>query len=286
MKISLTVNFHLLKNCNFRCKFCYAHFKDSSLLSIEECKQILVELKRNGISKVNFAGGEPLLYKNFGELLAFSKHLDFVTSIISNGSRITKNWINEYAQFLDVIGISCDSANEDTLINLGRGNGDSALNTFEVFRLMDEFSLRSGKRIFKKLNSVVTSLNCNEDMKGFVRSLNINRWKVFQILRIEGENELHYDNLKITEDEFNGFIARHAILNTDGMSVVAESNDAMTDSYLMINPDGCLYQNSEGKYIKSESILKVGFEKALKQISFSQKKFLNRGGVYSFLPNI
>ena len=251
-------------------------------MSIEECKQILVELKKSGISKINFAGGEPLLYKNFGELLTFAKHLGFVTSIISNGSRITQDWINEYAQFLDVIGISCDSANEDTLINLGRGNGDSALNTFEVFRLVDEFSLKSGKRIFKKLNSVVTSLNCNENMKGFVRSLNINRWKVFQILRIEGENELHYDSLKITEDEFNGFIARHATLNKEGMSIVAESNDAMTNSYLMINPDGCLYQNSEGEYIKSKPILNVGFEKAFKQISFSQEKFLNRGGVYSF----
>ncbi len=50
----LTVNFHLLKNCNFRCKFCFAHFKDTTLLSINELKKIILELKNYGINKINF----------------------------------------------------------------------------------------------------------------------------------------------------------------------------------------------------------------------------------------
>ncbi len=280
MNFNSTVNFHLLKNCNFRCKFCYAHFNDASLLTFDESKQILIELKKMGVYKINFAGGEPLLYKNFEELLVLAKELSFVTSVISNGSKMTKTWIFEFGKFLDIVGISCDSAKSETLINLGRGNGNSYETTKEVFHNLDLLSFKINRKIFKKLNSVITRLNFQEDMNDFVKSLNIDRWKIFQILRIDGENEKAFKALKISDCEFKEFVSKHLSLNSYRTKVVAETNTDMIDSYLMINPDGSFFQNSKGKYVKSLPILEVGWEKAFNQISFSEKKFLDRGGGY------
>jgi radical S-adenosyl methionine domain-containing protein 2 len=39
-----------------------------------------------------------------------------------------------------------------------------------------------------KLNSVINAYNWKEDMNGLVNELNPFRWKVFQVLVIEGEN--------------------------------------------------------------------------------------------------
>lgn len=127
--LNLTVNLHLTNRCNYKCSFCYAHFKDSKNLSKDDLKEILYLLKDYGVHKVNFAGGEPFLFKGFEELLIHAKELGLKTSIISNGSMIKREWIFEYGKYLDILGISCDSANPLTLKLLGRGNGSSAFKT-------------------------------------------------------------------------------------------------------------------------------------------------------------
>jgi radical S-adenosyl methionine domain-containing protein 2 len=280
MNNQLTVNLHITKKCNYRCTFCYAHFRETKELSLESLTRLLEILSEYKIRKINFAGGEPLLYKGFGELLSIAKDFGFIVSLITNGSMISKEWIESYGRYLDIFGISCDSANPKTLKLLGRGKGESVENTKKVFGYIDEFNEKNNTKIFKKLNTVVTRLNFEEDMCEFVESLNVNRWKIFQVLPIEGENDLHIDNLTISKNQFQKFIDQHIQLNEKGIRVVPENNDAMTDSYLMINPDGKFYQNTNGKHHYSSSILKVGIEKALSEINFDLEKFYNRGGFY------
>ena len=58
-------------------------------------------LKDEGMKKINFAGGEPFILERghyLGELAQYCKtdlQLESV-SIISNGSRITEQWMREY----------------------------------------------------------------------------------------------------------------------------------------------------------------------------------------------
>lgn len=68
---------------------------------------------------------------------------------------------------------------------------------------------------------------------------------------------------------FQSFISRHQHLKTKcNVDVIGEDNDDMTNSYLMVTPDGKFYQNKDNKYIYSENILDVGIEKAFDQIKF------------------
>lgn len=69
----LTVNLHLKNRCSFKCRFCYAHFNGMKSLSFFEWKEILIELKNYGILKINFAGGEPFLFKELGSLVMQAK---------------------------------------------------------------------------------------------------------------------------------------------------------------------------------------------------------------------
>ena len=41
-------------------------------------------------------------------------------SIISNGSKITEKWMSEYAYYLDIMGVSCDSFDVETNAKIGR----------------------------------------------------------------------------------------------------------------------------------------------------------------------
>ncbi|MCG9875525.1 MAG: viperin family antiviral radical SAM protein [Leptospiraceae bacterium] len=281
MRSDLTVNFHLIKNCNFKCGFCYAHFENARRLSQEDSMAVVQEIHRGGFGKINFAGGEPLLHREFASLLRQARELGLRTSIITNGSRITEEWVDENAPYLDIIGISCDSANPETLRKMGRGNGNSAEHTKQVFSWIENYNQSSAKPIYKKLNSVITRYNWDEDMRDFVRSLNIDRWKIFQVLRIEGENDKTFPDFEISENQFSDFYNRHFELKYYGVRVVPEDNSAMTDSYLMVNPDGRFYCNTNGHYQQSDPIHVVGIDNALRQINFSQDKFIQREGIYT-----
>ena len=75
-------------------------------------------LKEAGMQKINFSGGEPFLHqrgKFVGELAKYCKKELAVpsVSIISNGSLITEKWMKEFGECIDILGVSCDSFNEE-----------------------------------------------------------------------------------------------------------------------------------------------------------------------------
>jgi thymidylate kinase len=139
---------------------------------------------------------------------------------------------------------------------------------------------RRGIRI--KLNSVITALNWQEDMSALVRRIGPERWKAFQVLRIEGENDGKVEPLLITAEQFEAFVQRHAHLAAEGLAPVAEDNDAMQGSYVMIDPQGRFFTNELGRYVISEPILDVGVDAALAQVGWRHDKFIARGGVYDW----
>jgi radical S-adenosyl methionine domain-containing protein 2 len=108
------------------------------------------------MKKINFSGGEPFFKdKLLGSLVEFCKQelkLESVT-IVSNGSLIKEDWFKQYGKFLDIIAISCDSFDSQTLINIGRfQKGKDHLNQLRNIRKW----CREYKVLFK-LNTVVNS---------------------------------------------------------------------------------------------------------------------------------
>lgn len=61
---------------------------------------------------------------------------------------------------------------------------------------------------------------------------------------------------------------------------VAEDNEAMTDSYAMIDPLGRFYGNHGGRYVFSRPILEVGVAEALAEVKFEVQRLAARGGLY------
>ena len=94
----VSVNYFITRTCNYKCGFCFQTAKNSYILPIEEAKRGLLLLHEAGMKKINFAGGEPFIPDSghfLGHLVRYCKeelHLESV-SIISNGSKITEEWM-------------------------------------------------------------------------------------------------------------------------------------------------------------------------------------------------
>ena len=282
-KIPISVNYHFTRKCNLKCGFCFHTAKTSYILSLEEAKRGLKLLKDSGMKKINFAGGEPFLYQPFlGQLIKYCKEELKIEklSIITNGTLVTKNFIKTYHKYIDVLGVSCDSFNEETNKKIGRGTGKNVIKLFEIANLCKEYNIKF------KLNTVVCNLNFKEDMRENIIKLNPFRWKCFQVLMVKGENEdekrlRDVRKFQISNEDFEFFCNRHKDLKC----FISESNNNMKSSYLILDEYMRFLDKRDGEEKASDSILNVGVQKALEDIRWDEKDFKERKGDYLFNLN-
>ena len=282
----LVINWHITEVCNYSCKYCFAKWGRPKELhrSLEDIESLLDHLANYFIKgspmlkselqyedvRLNFAGGEPMMLgSTFYIALQLAKQKGFKTSIITNGHYLINNKIDFPENLLDMIGISFDSQYLNTRKKIGRidrkGNSLSA----DDLKLSIKNLVNSQHGVKTKINTVVSSLNWEEDFSDLIDEIQPYKWKVLHVMPSEN------NELLVSKDKFHQFVKRHSGL---GLPLFPESNSTMTESYLMIDPHGRFYQNSSGNkgYKYSDSIINCGIEDALTQIKFSPKTFLSR----------
>lgn len=269
-----------------RCKFCFATFQDvkhsilpKGHLSKEEAIEVVHHLADIGFEKITFAGGEPTLCPWLTDLISAAKQAGLTTMIVSNGSKLTDSFLQANQQHLDWIAISIDSLNPETNIATGRAiSGKTPLQLDYYTSLFDRVK-QHGYGL--KINTVVSSKNCNENMSDIIRYSKPKRWKLLQVLPMRGQNDLNIDNFKVTDEQFQLFIDNHDGLR-DITSIVPECNNQMTGSYVMVDPAGRFYDNTTGGHTYSKPILDIGARLAIQQMNYDFSKFVSRGGIYNW----
>lgn len=283
--IPVSVNYFPHRQCNYACKFCFHTALSSNKLKLEKAQEGLRLLKAAGMQRLNISGGEPFLHPEFlGKLFRYAKvELGVDTGVICNGSKVTDQWLDKYGQYLDWMGVSCDSFNEDTNELIGRRDGSKRHGEHwrRVQRIAEYCHARMPPLKFK-MNTVVNRYNVEEDMNSALEVLKPQRWKVFQVLLLEGENTgpgalRNADDLVVSNEEFQRFLERHKAHNP-----VAEDNDAMENSYLLLDEEMRFLNCQGGKKIPGRSIFEVGVHAALAGAGWEPETFEDRGGIYDF----
>lgn len=281
-----SVNYHVWEPCNMRCKFCFATFQDvkhsilpKGHLPKEQAIELVKLLAAFGFQKITFAGGEPTLCPWLSELIAIAKDAGMTTMIITNGSHLTDEFLDTNRNKLDWIGISIDSLNPDTNLQIGRAITGKTPLSLECYK-----SLINRIKEFDyglKINTVVNSKNYLENMIDFIRFAQPKRWKIMQVLPIIGQNDVSIEDYIITEKEFQIFLDKHSVLS-DITQLVPESNTLMKGSYAMIDPAGRFFDNAAGTHKYSTPILDIGIEMAIQEVTYDLSKFISRGGLYDW----
>lgn len=275
-----------------KCKFCFAPFLDvveemdlpkEGRLPEEDSLALIEQLAEFGFEKINFAGGEPTLLRSLPTLIARAKALGMVTSIVTNGSRITERWLDSLNGTLDWIAVSIDTVDREKLIRMGRAIGGKTPITEQEY--LDTAAAIKQRGIRLKINTVVNSVNWEEDLTGFICAAKPERWKLLQALPVKGQNDAHIEDFVVTPEQFKAYVHRNRSVEADGIQVVPENNAAMTESYAMIDPAGRFYDNAQGSHTYSQPALKTGVEIALTQVAIDPERFRQRGGIYEWNGN-
>ena len=272
-----TVNYHLLLACNMTCGHCFAANLSKPYLAPSEAVRIVEMLSHAGFEKINFAGGEPMLYPGLDNVIRAAKEYGMTTSMVTNGTRITDSWLDEIAEHLDWIALSIDSPHTETHMVSGRVDKNGPISPERYLEMCSAIK-RRGIRL--KINTVVTIHNHGEVMAGFVSDARPERWKIMRALPIIGQNDDGAGSFEITDEQFAAYLKRNRQVN--GVTIVPEDNDQMLGSYMMIDPRGRFFDNIKGRYTYSQPILQVGIRDALKNVTTDHAKFTNRGGYYDW----
>lgn len=290
---SLVINWHLTEACNYHCQYCYATWSESScrrelIHDPERTTALLNELYQffrpgNHINplanqldwssvRLNLAGGEPLLHAGkLPSIVRQARDLGFEVSLISNGSHLTDELLNQLAPQLTWLGISIDSVNPATNRAIGRVDRRGQLLKLEGLAASLAGARQSNPGLHIKLNTVVNRLNHGEDLSSLIQRFAPEKWKVLRMLPVVNQD------LVVSDEQFAAFVARHQYFDR---ILCAEDNQDMRESYLMIDPHGRFFQNSpliagQG-YAYSRPVLEVGTEAAFAEMAFDHERFSAR----------
>lgn len=112
LRISIT------ENCNFRCTYCmpiedYPFVPQKNMMSKGEIVQIIRLFHSAGVKKVRFTGGEPLMRKDFIEILEGIQDLELSLHLTTNALLLDR-YIDDLKRLnLTSINVSIDSLNKE-----------------------------------------------------------------------------------------------------------------------------------------------------------------------------
>lgn len=231
------------------------------LKSLSESK-----LFEKGKTRLNIAGGEPVLnMSRLGPIIDFASELGFKLSIITNGSHIEN--LLPYIKKFSLIGISVDSTDDDTNRKISRCTSDGTVMPFSV--LFNKINLLKAENpgLRFKFNTVANQYNWNENIIGKFQVIKAEKYKLLRQLPFK-------ENKGISDEEWDSFLKNNI---RQGLNIITEDNEEMTQSYLMIAPDGRFFQNGDGNYKYSScSLSDAPADLLLDEIKFDYRKFKTR----------
>lgn len=211
------------------------------------------------------------LYPHLNDICKLLKNMGFKVSIVSNGSRITEQRLEEIHPYLDWLGLSIDSPDGKDEVVIGRCS--DGCNHLDNVKKVSEMAHKLGIKV--KLNITAVRKSINKDFGSLIAAIAPERVKVFRALTLKGANDDVPDTWSVSDKEFESFKERHSELP----NTVFEDNSDMIGSYLMFDPIGrwMVNKGEEKRFLPFEQLVRNGMESEL-EIS----RYYGRNAIYDW----
>lgn len=244
-KLPTSVDFMLLGSCNLRCPFCFGPKHEMPPMETYLVKEIIHGLKKNGVKRIVFTGGEPTLIKDLPIILSEAKNYGLTTILSTNGLLLSSGGLLERtAPFLDWIALTLDGDRPKVNATMRIGlRPEDGIKHFEAFFKLVPIIRKKYPHLKIKLGTVVGLPNLKHII-GIPQLLSSQKvfpdtWKLYQVSPSEYA-KINYSWLKIADEEFERIYkrAKQEALKFGIKNVVKYTNKKRPGKYLFINPRG------------------------------------------------
>jgi len=132
-RIPLYVGFFITQRCNLKCIYCFPDSpqrQKEKEFSKEEIFRIVDEFYRLGTRYITFLGGEPLMRKDFGEIVDYTVRKKVIVETGTNGYFTRQNL--ESLKKLSLVCHSIDGNEQDHDQNRGKGSYKKVIESLEL----------------------------------------------------------------------------------------------------------------------------------------------------------
>ncbi|WP_278035405.1 GTP 3',8-cyclase MoaA [Flavobacterium nitratireducens] len=259
----------LIEKCNLRCTYCMpaegiALTPKKELMTADEVFAIAQTFVNNGVNKIRLTGGEPLLRKDFPEIIEKLSQLETEISITTNGILIDKH-LEVLKQFkVKNINLSLDTlvATKFNTITL-RNQFEKVIDNLHLL-LNNDFKVKVNVVLIKGFNDneIVDFINLTESLPISIRFIEFmpfagNEWdrsKMISQKQILDQINTHFseENLEKLEDEQH-FTAREFKINNflGSFGIISSITNPFCDgcNRIRLTANGkiknCLFSNIE-----------------------------------------
>lgn len=228
------VVFNVSLKCNLACPFCFGPEKEKKGPSKAEAKLIIERAVSEGVNKVVFTGGEPLLRKDLVELIKYAKQIGLFTILHTNGILFTEKVFQKLRLYLDQINFPLDGYNSKTNDSMRiKGHFKKVIKDLELLK----------KEKIKVIISTVATLKNKENIIKIGETLSrltkedkirIDKWRIFQF-KPEGKAIKVKDEFYLPDEEFKE-IAREITKEKYPfeIQIVANKDKKFYESYYLV----------------------------------------------------
>ena len=247
--MSMSVCWNLTNVCDKNCEYCFRELNEEAQL-LDTNLKILNNLKMMNVSRITFSGGEPFLYPNILELIEAAHNMDISCHVVTNGSVLNEDNVEEYLQYVDKISFSCDSPRE--YINEQIGRGSDSYN--HIKKILPEIrKYYDSKKLVININSVITYDPSHEyeELNYMIRALrndiiqyDIDKWKIIRFYPLRGKAKENKELYWVPDEDFieikKTYASQSPFLTVDVRDIKEMDNN------LVVSPCGLLKKSMNG----------------------------------------
>jgi molybdenum cofactor biosynthesis protein A len=159
LRISIT------DSCNFRCTYCKpetynSFFSQHKLMTAEEIGSIAAEFVRLGIKKIRLTGGEPLLRKDFNDIVNRLSKMDVTLLLTTNGVLVNKHIDAIASSGIATVNVSLDTLQPEIFLQITKSD--------KFDHVWNNIMLLLKRKIRVKLNVVAIKGIINNEINSFI----------------------------------------------------------------------------------------------------------------------
>jgi len=242
----IIVSWIITHACMENCGYCISPPKKTEELSLKEHFIIQEKLINDGVTKIRYIGGEPLLIPHLPKLIAdaFSKGVN--TRLSTNGILLTEEKFKEIRPFVNSIALPFESLNDDLNEKI---RGSRLHRQIVSSRIL---MIKKAGGIGLLINTCVHKENIKELEKlgKFLNEQGVDHWKLRLFSPASGRGAVpNKKRFEVTDKEFSQIVGRlqnkYTNIRIDGRM------PSKLASRLLVSPQGDLYRmiGSEDKNV-------------------------------------
>lgn len=240
------VIWHITNLCHLNCAMCFTKKMREKLepLPYSEIIEQVGLLKQLGVKKIDFSGGEPLLYPLLHQLIPLCKQEGFSMTLTTSGFGQRQNitWVVDNWKVFSRIILSLDGGERVHNCLRGSTNAFSSLRTFQKLLTKEKCE---NVRINTIVNKLILHKHEMESICNLVLELNPLEWCLIEPYPINHTEE--FDKYTVSKEEFSNFIQNCKETVASSEIKIIQRTNADYAAYWSLFHDGYLYYTNDCK---------------------------------------